>query len=269
MRSSCESDGGGAGEVSRDFRDAQTSAKGADLKPVAEFTAELDEIVTAYQGVENLVYRAIGEGHLSLDYVKRLCKEFYYLGVWYTTEFATLIANAPDSDALWLESSEHYFHWAQNFADEVGWLGDPSHVGMKLEWARQLGIGDEELTSYIPMPETIASVLATLYYIRRSYEEGLAAFGFAGERAASKTEYAKILYEGLRDHYGLEVENFAVHAYAEEEHGAKADELIRQVAITPPAQRRMRRAVLNVSILRGARIRAMNGWLDAPGALRD
>ena len=118
------------------------------------------------------------------------------------------------------------------------------------------------------MPETIASVFTTLYYIRRSYEEGLAAFAFAGELAASRTDYARTLYEGLRDHYGMEVKNFAVHAYAEEEHGAKAEHLVGQLAVTPWAQRRIRRAVLNVSILRGARILAMNRWLDEPGALR-
>jgi pyrroloquinoline quinone (PQQ) biosynthesis protein C len=239
-----------------------------ELQPLDEFMAELDEIVATHQGVENLVYQAIGNGSLSEAYVARLCKEFYYLGVWYTTEFATLVANAPDTDALWLESSAHYFHWFQNLADEAGLLGDPSHVGMKLEWARQLGMSDEDLQSFVPMPESIASVFTTLYYMRRSYEEGLAAFGYAGERAASRTDYAKVLYEGLRDHYGLEIQNFAVHAYAEEEHGSRAEQLVRELAATPWAQRRMRRAVLNVSILRGARIHAMNRWLDEPGALR-
>lgn len=253
-------------EQRREFRDVRAQVQ--ETKPVDEFIAELDEIVAQHQGHENLVYQAIGNGTLSLEYVKRLCKEFYYLGVWYTTEFATLIANAPDTDALWLESSEHYFHWFQNLSDETGLLGDPSHVGMKLEWGQQLGIGDEELQGYIPMPETIASVFTTLYYIRRSYEEGLAAFGFAGERAAAKTEYAKTLYEGFRAHYGMEVKNFAVHAYAEEEHGANVEQLIRELAVTPWAQRRMRRAVLNVSILRGARILAMNRWLEEPGAIR-
>jgi hypothetical protein len=33
------------------------------------------------------------------------------------------------------------------------------------------------------MPETIGSVFAMLYYVRRSYEEGLAAFGYARERS--------------------------------------------------------------------------------------
>lgn len=236
--------------------------------PVGEFMEELDAIVARHQDVENLAYRAIGEGKLALDLVRRLCKEFYALGVTYTTEFPSLIVNSPDTDALWLESSEHYLYWFRNFADQTGLLGAPSHVGLKLEWARQLEIPDAELAAYVPMPETIGYVHTMLYYMRRSYEEGVAAFAIAGERAASRTSYARTLYEGLRDHYGMEVENFAVHAYATHEGGARAADLVRDLATTPWIQRRMRRAVVNVSVLRAARVRAMNAWLDEPGALR-
>ena len=249
----------------REFKQIRVTQK--EALPPEQFLSELDEIIEANTH-ENLVYAAVGDGSLSEDLLKRLCKEFYYLGVWYTTEFPTLIANAPDTDALWLESSEHYYHWFQNFADEAGVLGDPSHVGMKLEWARQLGISEDELLAYEPMPETIGSVYTTLYFIRRSYEEGLAAFAYAGERAAGRTPYARTLYEGMKTHYGIEVQNFYVHAYAEAEHGDKAEELVREVAVTPWAQRRMRTAVTLVSRLRGARVVAMNGWLDEPGARR-
>ena len=139
---------------------------------------------------------------------------------------------------------------------------------MKVEWARQMGISDEELLSYRPLPESIGSVFTSLYYMRRSYEEGLAAFGWAGERFAASTGYAKLMYEGLRDHYGQDVENFKVHAYAEEDHGAQADYLLRKVAITADQQRRIRRAVEHVLCLRNARTVALNRWLEEPGALR-
>ena len=152
------------------------------------------------------------------------------------------MANAPDTDALSLATSEHFAHWLQNLADETGYTGDANHVDMKIEWAHQLGITDEELDAYVAMPETIGTVFTTLYYMRRSYEEGLAAFGWAGERFAASTGYAKKMYEGMRDHYGIEVENFRVHAYAEEDHGEQADYLLRQVVASADQQRRMRRA---------------------------
>jgi hypothetical protein len=77
-----------------------------------------------------------------------------------------------------------------------------------------------------------------------------------------------MMYEGMRDHYGLEVENFRVHAYAEEDHGDAADYLLRKVAITADQQRRIRTAVVHVFTLRNARAVALNRWLDEPGALR-
>src|SRR5439155_245451 len=95
---------------------------------------------------------------------------------------------------------------------------------------RALGIPDEELRAYVPMPETIGSVYAMLYYVRRSYEEGLAAFGYARERVAGMSGYAKTLYEGLYRHYGVRVKDLEVHAYAEQEHGDKARKLMPRVS---------------------------------------
>ena len=77
-----------------------------------------------------------------------------------------------------------------------------------------------------------------------------------------------MMYEGMREHYGIEVENFRVHAYAEEDHGDAADYLLRQVAITAGQQRRIRRAVQHVLLCRNARTVALNRWLDDPDALK-
>jgi pyrroloquinoline quinone (PQQ) biosynthesis protein C len=139
---------------------------------------------------------------------------------------------------------------------------------MKVEWAQMMGITDEELMTYRALPETIGLVFTSCFYMRRSYEEGLAAFGWAGERFAASTGYAKLMYEGLRDHYGVEVENFKVHAYAEADHGDAADYLLRKVAITAEQQRRIRTAIEHTLVLRNARNVALNRWLDEPGARR-
>ncbi|HWC38426.1 MAG TPA: iron-containing redox enzyme family protein [Acidimicrobiales bacterium] len=251
----------------REFKDIR---RGGDVAgaPVPEFMAGLEAMQAEVATARNQVWERVADGRLSVPLLERLAKEYYFLGKWYTTEFGSLVANSPDTDSLDLASSEHHFHWLQNLADETGFAGDRNHVDMKVEWTRQLGIPDEDLLSYRPMPETIGSVFTSLYYMRRSYEEGLAAFGWAGERFAASTGYAKMMYEGLRDHYGLDVENFKVHAYAEEDHGDKADYLLRRVAITADQQRRVRRAVEHVLVMRNARTVALNRWLDEPGALR-
>src|SRR5262245_62274141 len=138
-----------------------------------------------------------------------------------------------------MDDSEHYAHWAQNFADETGYLRSSDLVLMKVEYTRALEIPDEEVRSYVPMPETIGSVYTLLYYCRRSYEEALGALGYARERAAGRSGYAKTLYQGLWKHYGIKVKDLEVHAYAEAEHGDKALELMQQSCVTAPIQRRV------------------------------
>lgn len=253
----------------REFKDVRgAGAESTGALSVEEFMADLEAVQARVATAKNQVWPRVADGTLSEELLKRLCKEYYFLGKWYTCEFGSLVANAPDVDAVQLGTSEHFQHWAQNLADEMGYAGDRNHVDMKVDWAHMLGITDEELDTYQAMPETIGSVFTSLYYMRRSYEEGLAAFGWAGERFAASTNYAKMMYEGMRDHYGIEVENFKVHAYAEEDHGRQADFLLRQVAGSAGQQRRIRRAVEHVLVCRNARTEALNRWLDQPGALR-
>ena len=253
----------------RVFKDVIRSSHLPEAKPAGEFMAELDAFIAAHNPYRvNKIIQAIGNGLVTLDVVKRYAKELYYLGRWMTPEFALLIANAPDTDALRMEASEHYHHWCQNFADEAGYLGDPNHVGMKVEHCHQLGISDEELLAYVPMPETVGSVFTLLYYMRGSYEEGLAAFGYARERVAGMSGYAATLYNGLSKHYGMTVKNYAVHAYAEGEHGDKAAELLRKVVTTPYVQQKVRLAVANTILTNEMRSHALNRWLEEPGALR-
>jgi pyrroloquinoline quinone (PQQ) biosynthesis protein C len=231
--------------------------------PVDEFLAELDAFIQTHSPyTQNKVVPAIGAGTASLDVVKRYAIELYYLGLWMTPEFPLLIANAPDTDAFTMDDSEHYAHWAQNFADETGYLRDPNHVLMKVEYTRALGIPDDEVKAYVPMPETIGSVYTLLYYCRRSYEEALGALGYARERAAGRSGYAQTLYTGLWTHYGIKVKDLEVHAYAEAEHGDKALELMRRVCTTASVQQRVRRAVHHTILTNEWRTWALNRWLE-------
>lgn len=245
----------------REFEDVVVRPDGPAL-PVDQYLAELDVLIAEHDYFrQDRVVPAVGAGTASRDVVRRLALEFYTLGRWMTPEFPMLIANAPDVYAFTLDDSVHYKHWAQNFADEAGYLRDPNHVQMKVEFCRQLGCTDDDIRAYEPMPETIAMTFTMLFYVRRSYEEGLAVFGYAGERVAAGSGYARTLYEGLQRHYGLTVTNFEVHAYAEPDHGMRAADLFRQVAVTRGVQARCREAIRNVLLVAEARVRAMNRWL--------
>ena len=248
--------------TSREFRTVG-AAPSEPAMPVDGYLAELDRLIEAHDYFkQDRVIPAIGRGAAPRAVVQRLALEFYYLGRWMTPEFAVLVANAPDAYSFTMEDSLHYHHWAQNFADEAGYLRDPNHVGMKIEFCRQLGLSDDDIRSYQPLPETIAMTCTMLFYVRRSYEEGLAVFGYAGERVAAGSGYARTLYDGLREHYGVGVKNFEVHAYAEPDHGQKAADLFRRVAETRTVQDRCRDAIRNYLLVAESRVQAMNRWVE-------
>jgi hypothetical protein len=249
-------------EAKREFKDVIKSHAIEEALPVDRYLRELDEMIVGLMpGVKDKLTPAIGAGTAPREIVKKIALEFYYLGKWMTPEFPLLISTAPDTNAPQLGRSEHYAHWAQNFADESGYLGDPNHVDMKVEFCTQVGLTETDIEAYVPLPETIGMVFTHNYYIRRSYEEGLATLGFAGERLAARSGYAKVLYEGLRDHYGLDVRNFKTHAYAEGDHGEKAEQLFRKVATSAYVQRRCREAIRNVTLTKKARVLRMNEWV--------
>ncbi len=237
-------------------------------KSVDDFMDELGTIQSGSATAKNMVWEAVADGSLSEEYLRRLAHEFYFVGRSLTTELGSLVANAPDGDGLSKSGSEHVRHWTATLAEATGSGAGTSHVEMVLEWNHQMGVTDEELATSVAMPETIGMVFTTLYYMRRSYEEGVAAYGWAGERFAAATGYGPKMYEGMRDHYGIEVENFRLHAYAEENHGEQADYLLRRVAVSVDQQHRIRRAVRHSFAVRNMRTVALNGWLDEPGALR-
>lgn len=208
---------------------------------------ELETIGTETATAKNMVWESVADGSLSEEYLRRLAMEYYFVARSFTTEIGSLVANAPDGDGLSRAGSQHRRYWARRLAQETGFGAAAGPVEMVIEWNRHLGVSDEELATTLAMPETVGMVFTTLYYMRRSYEEGVAAYGWAGERFAAATGYAPKMYEGMRDHYGIEVENFRVHANAEENHGEQADDLLRRVAVSADQQHRIRRAVRHCS----------------------
>src|SRR2546430_1138516 len=121
---------------------SRSCAAAAAPRRVDEYLAELDRLIAAHDYFkQDKVIPAIGRGAASREVVQRLALEFYYLGKWMTPEFALLVANAPDAYAFTMDASQHYHHWAQNLADEAGYLRDPNHVQMKVAFCHQLGLG--------------------------------------------------------------------------------------------------------------------------------
>ena len=93
----------------REFKEiGGANEEGAPGLSVDEFMAGLEALQAEVATEKNLVWERVADGTLSEELLKRLAKEYYFLGKWYTTEFGTLTSLAPDVDSLQLGSSQHF-----------------------------------------------------------------------------------------------------------------------------------------------------------------
>lgn len=236
----------------------ETAAAVADAVPIAEYLRNLDAILAAHDRVaQDRIGPAIASGRASRDVVKRVALEHYCVAKWTAPDLAVLIANAPDVHRFTMDDSTHYRHWAQRFAGETGYLSDPSRVRTAVDWCRGLGLDDDDVRAYTPLPETIAHVCTVLFYVRRTYEEGVAVVGWAGERIGMGRASDEVLREGLRAHYGVPLPP-SDRVAADD----GAADLFRALATSGTVQERCLAAVRNVASTAACRVRAMSRWVE-------
>jgi pyrroloquinoline quinone (PQQ) biosynthesis protein C len=202
--------------------------------------------------VPDQVAGAIAAGRASADTVRRYLLESYRVSAWTTAELPMLIANAPDAYSFTMDDSTHYRAWSDRFAAISGYAGPPNSVQETLAWCRQLGVDDDEVRRYTPLPETIAMTCTLLFYVRRSYEEGVAVLAHRDAPVVGVPADAR---EGLARHYGVTVDQAPTMREVD------ASALLAEVATTAAAQERCRLAVRNVLATVECRRRAMNRWV--------
>jgi len=212
--------------------------EGALAEPDGGYLEEFDRLVVAHDpSKQDRVTPAIAAGTAPGEVVRRAALEAYHAGRWLAPEVALLVANAPDAYAFTIEQTRHYRHWAERLAVLCGFSNGPGELRRRLERCRQLGLTDADVRGHAPIPETIAAVFTTLYYIRRSYEEGVAALGYAGVRIGAPGTDADAARR-------------------------QAAELLRLAGLTRPSQERCREAIRNVLLVAETQVHAMNRWLD-------
>ena len=70
------------------------NAENTGALPVDEFMASLEALQAEVATAKNEVWPRVADGTLSLELLKRLCKEYYFLGKWYTCEFGSIVSSA-------------------------------------------------------------------------------------------------------------------------------------------------------------------------------
>jgi len=203
--------------------------------------------------VADEVAGAIAAGRASADVVRRYLLEAYRVSAWTIAELPLLIANVPDGYSFTMDDSAHYRAWSDRFAAVAGYAGPSNSVQETLAYCRQLGVDDDETRRYTPLPETIAMTCTLLFYVRRSYEEGVAVLAHRDAPVVGVPARAR---DGLARHYGV-----TVNVEAPPAREVDASALLASVATTAAVQERCRLAVRNVIATVDCRRRAMNRWV--------
>jgi hypothetical protein len=229
--------------------------------PIGDYLGEVAALVAAHDWVAlDRVVPAIAAGRATRDVARRVALEVYYDAKWTTPDVAVLIANAPDVYGFTMDHTTHYRHWADRFAGVTGYRDEANEAQTALHWCRELGTTDDDVRAYTPLPETIAMTFTRLFYVRRSYEEGLVVLGYADERVGA-VSHARAVADGLAAHYGVTATRRSGDAGGDVGDDS-ATALLRQVAITRGAQDRCRAALRNHLATAVARVRAMNRWVE-------
>jgi len=119
---------------------------------------EFDRVVAARDpSMHDQVGPAIVAGRAPAAVVRRVALEDYHAARWVAPELALLVANAPDAYAFTIDHTRHYRHWAERFAGLTGFGDGAGELARRLARCRDVGLGDDDVRAYQPIPETIAT----------------------------------------------------------------------------------------------------------------
>lgn len=170
----------------------------------------------------------------------------------WATDFYFYVEPAIPSIAAWLSNAPTlpdrgaYQLVARNLAGEMGYIEEPEHHDLYLQFCAGLDISRDQLLAALPLASTVGAACTMGHYCRSSFIEGLGAFGLAVElEIPDAPPAARIFYEALGRHYGIDekaLEFWRVHIEAEEEHGENAEKALALCVETVQQQALLRRA---------------------------
>ena len=202
-------------------------------------------------------------GKLDPGQLRAWAKDFYYYVEPAIPSIAAWLASAPT-----LPERDAHRLIARNLAGEMGYIREPEHHDLYLQFCAGLGITRDQILEQLPLASTIGAASAVGHYCRSSFIEGLGAFGLGVEMELPETPNgAQIFYEALKKHYGVDakaLEFWYVHIEAEHEHGENAEQALSLCGQTREQQTLIRRA-FQFSVLAHTGMReGYDRFLDAP-----
>lgn len=197
-----------------------------EIKTMAQerFIDELLSILREHS-FRDPVFDAIRSGRMSRDGAKLWALQAMLVVGQFTRFISGIHANCPHRDAQRL--------LAENLWEEHGrGVAERDHLSLAKRLAKSLGASDDEINRAEPFPETADYINHCLKATRDgSFIEGMTAIGIGIEYFIPK--FFGALADSLCSHYGLtlrDVEFLSVHVGEDEDHAARAMEMIEAYA---------------------------------------
>lgn len=184
----------------------------------SEFLNSIDNQIQARHLLNHPFYKAWTRGELSKECLKEYAKEYYHHVKAFPRYLSSVHSKTHDAYTR--------RHLLDNLIEEEA--GSPNHPDLWREFAKGLGLANQEIDSHEPST-AIENVVNTFMDIcqNASTAEGIASL-YAYESQIPPICISKI--QGLKQHYGMKNPNdwqyFSVHIEADKEHAAVERQLL-------------------------------------------
>jgi pyrroloquinoline-quinone synthase len=166
---------------------------------------KIDEMIETRSLLKHPFYQMWSDGKLSQDTLAGYSKEYFQLVKAVPSFMTPIIEKAPDSVISELIANQQE---------------ESDHVQLWIDFAVELGVSEDELTSYTGLTKTCKAV-SDLNELMNTYEGGSCAM-YAFEKEIPKISQTKL--DGLAEFYGITsdeaTEYFKLHTEADIRHAA-------------------------------------------------
>jgi pyrroloquinoline quinone (PQQ) biosynthesis protein C len=204
-----------------------------------EFLDECIEFKRTQTGAGRFFMALMG-GKLTGEQLRLWAKDMYHFvaaGIPALTAWLSLAPTVVERDSARLV--------AKNLAGELGYIKEPDHRDLYLQFLDGLGITELDARDHLPLASTIGGSTVLGHFCRSSFAEGLGSFGLGIElQVPGRPNGAAVILDALK-HYDVPkkaLEFYAIHVEAEDEHGDNAERALAPFIQTRESQALVRHA---------------------------
>jgi pyrroloquinoline quinone (PQQ) biosynthesis protein C len=199
------------------------------------------------------------QGKLTRDQLVLWAKDMYHFVAAGIPALTAWLSHAPT--VIERESARLV---ARNLAGELGFIKEPDHRDLYLQFLDGLGVSEQAAKDHLPLASTIGGATVLGHFCRSSFAEGLGSFGLGLElQVPGRPNGAAVILDALAkyDVPSKALEFYRIHVEAEDEHGDNAERALAPFIQTREQQALVRHAFQWTVLATGGMQRGFDAYL--------